>query len=295
MARTPLTVLEEAIALLCARLHLTQAVGPASHTAVVATGLDDPDVARALGLYLLGVIAGAVELDASLSTQLLPVGADGAAELSVQVQRIVGADNTFVSDQQVFFRDRVRNAWISEGLGHALLIVRNRQETACLDGPVAALSTPHAEPSQSGLDAVAIYTVAGEPFVVIEETKSTRARALDELRKAASLFAEVDSRRYGPHLRTHLIALRNALPEPLGERVTGALLRDASCYVPVIVHSTAFEHLQDREWLASLKPPPERRRLLVIRIDDFHGFFDRVADTMRAEVHTVILDPTEGV
>lgn len=294
MARTPLTTVEEAIAVLCARIHLAEVAGPSSHTSVVATGLDDPEVASALGRYLLGVVAGAIELDASLSALLLPVGPDGAAELAAQVQRVVGSDNTFVSDQGMSFRDRVRNAWISEGLGHALLIVRNRQETACLNGPVAALSSPHAEPSQSGLDAVAVYTVGGEPFVAIEETKSTRERAVDELRNAAGLFAEVDKTRYGPHLRTHLVALRNALPAPLGERVTGALLRDASCYLPVIVHETAFEHLEDRAWLASLKPPPERRRLLVMRIDDFHGFFDRVADTMRAEVHTVVFNSGEG-
>ncbi|MGI8622992.1 MAG: hypothetical protein ACR2NB_05785 [Solirubrobacteraceae bacterium] len=237
------------------------------------------------------MIAGAVQIDATLSSVLLPEGADGRAELAAQVLKAVGPTNSFATLKEIYFRDRdrVRNAWIGEGLGHAMLIARSRQETHCLRGRVAALSTLHTEPSESGLDAVAIYTVAEEPFVAIGETKSTRARAVDELRKAAGLFAGVDDAQYGPHLRSHLVALRRAVPDAVGDRVTGALLRDAACYLPVIVHGEAFGHLEDRAWLASLRPPRDRRRLLVLRLEDFHGFFDRVADTMRVESHLVVL------
>ncbi len=289
MVRTPLDIIEDAVAVLCARVRLVEAPGPSSHTAVVADGLDSPEVAEALGRYLLGVIAGAVQMDATLSAALLPEGPDGRAELAAQVVKAVGATNSFPTLKEIMFRDRVRNAWIAEGLGHAMLIVRSRQATDCLRGPVAALTTPHAEPSQSGLDAVAIYTLDDEPFIAIEETKSTRKRAVQELRKAAGLFAEVDAAQYGPHLRSHLVALRKALPAAVADRVTGAVLRDAACYLPVIVHGEAFEHLEDRTWLASLRPPPDRRRLLVLRVTDFHAFFDRVADAMRAESHRVTL------
>lgn len=71
--------------------------------------------------------------------------------------------------------------------------------------------------------------------------------------------------------------------------MSNAIWQDAACYVPVVVHGDAFDHLTDRGWLAALGPPAERRRLLVLRIDDFYGFFDRVADTMRAEYGSVVL------
>lgn len=289
MPRGSLDIIEEAIGDLCRLVTLAEVEGPTSHTAVVADGLDDPGVPPALGHYLLGVIAGAVQLDATLADHLMPRGVDGRAEIDAQVRKAIGDTNTFVTDQEKYFRDRVRNAWIGEGLGHAMFIVRNRQDTACLHGRVEAVTEPHAEPSQSGLDAVAIYAVDGEPFVAIEEAKSTNERGLEELRKAAGFFADVDKRRYGPHLRAHLIALRHAVPSALRNGIAEAIVRDAACYLPVIVHGMPFKHLEDRNWLASLTPPVDRRRLLVMRIGDFHGFFDTVADTMRAEAHTVVL------
>lgn len=294
MATTPLQIIESAIEVLSASVKLVETVGPTSHTAVVAEGLDEPVVAEALGRYLLGVIAGAIQLDASLSAALIPEGPAGAVEISGQVEKAVWPDNVFTTQQHIYFRDRVRNSWIGEGLGHAMLIVRSRQETDCLSGTVAALSVPHAEPSQSGLDAVAIYVVDDEPFVAIEEAKATRKYALNELRNAAGLFADVDAAKYGVHVRSHLVALRGAVPAAVADRVTAALLRDSACYLPVIVHGDPFEHLEDRGWLASLRPPADRRRLLVLRIDDFHGFFDRVADTMRAESHTVVVTEDES-
>lgn len=289
MTVTPTEYVKGAIDALCASVRLVEAPGASSHTAVVAAGLDDPGVAEAVGRYLLGVIAGAIQLDASLSAALLPDGPDGQAEVAAQVLKAVGADNSFVEKEEVYFRDRVRNAWIGEGLGHAMLIVRSRQESDCVIGRVEAISLPHAEPSESGLDAVAIYTVEGEPFVAIEETKATHKRPVDELRKAAGMFAAIDAAKYGSHLRNHLIALRGVLPAAVADQVTNSLWKDAACYLPVVVHGEAFEHGKDRSWLASLRPPADRRRLLVLRIEDFQGFFDRVSDTMRAEAHRVVL------
>lgn len=140
-----------------------------------------------------------------------------------------------------------------------------------------------------GIDAVAIYDVDGEPFMAIGESKATRASAVRELRKAAEFFAKVDGREYNRHLRNTLISLDPVLPAHLGPKVSDAIWTDAACYLPVIVHGNAFNHLKDRAWLASLRPPRDRCRLLVLRIADFHAFFDKVADTMRGEAASVVL------
>lgn len=289
MTQEPLDVIEEAITDLCDLVSLEEVQGPTSHMAIVASGLHDPRVAQALGRYLLGVIAGAVQMDTTLADDLMPAGVDGRAELDAQVHAVIGATNTVATKERRRFRDRVRNAWIGEGLAHAMLVVRNRRETACLQGRVEAVSEPHVEPSQSGLDAVAIYAIRGEPFVAIVEAKSTEKHGLNELRKAARLFASVDQRKYGAHLRQHLIALRRVIPPDLSDGISEALLRDGVCYVPAIVHSDPFDHLDDRDWLESLLPPVDRRRLLVMAIDDFQDFLDTVADTMRDELDSVVI------
>jgi len=289
MPAPPLSVIDGALNELAELVTLSEIPGPTSHTAVVAEGLDDPAAPAALGRYLLGVLAGAVQLDARLSEKYMLSGASGHDEIIASVRRVVGKSNVFQTDADKAFRDRTRNAWIGEGLAHALLVVRSRAETACLSGPVAAISKPHVIPSEAGLDAVAIYDVAGEPFLAIGECKATHDNAVTELRKAARFFARVDGRQYNQHLRSALIALDRVLPAHLAPKVSDAIWNDAACYLPVIVHGKIFDHLKDRDWLASLQPPSDRRRVLVLQISDFHAFFDTVANTMRGEAGSVVL------
>ena len=129
----------------------------------------------------------------------------------------------------------------------------------------------------------------GDPFLAIGECKATRENAVTELRNAARFFAKVDGRQYNQYLRSALIALDPVLPAHLAPKVSDAIFNDAVCYLPVIVHGNVFDHLKDRDWLGSLAPPSDRRRLLVLRITDYYGFFDAVADTMRAEAALVVL------
>lgn len=289
MAQSPLELLEEALDILGDNVHLEEANGPTSHTAILVTQLDDAAVMTAIGRYLVGVIGGAVQHDARLSDALLPAGDVGREDVRSAVEVAVGATNVFQTDREIYFRERVRNAWIGEGVAHALMIVRSRVETCCLAGQVRAISKPHDLPSMPGLDAVAVYAVNGDPFVAIGESKATKERGLAELRKAAGMFAKIDAATYGSALRSELGTLRQVLPPDLKNKVTDALWREAACYVPVIVHGDAFDHLSDREWLASLSPPADRRRVLVIALPNFHAFFNAVADAMRAAVEEVVV------
>jgi hypothetical protein len=285
----PLAFLEEALDTLGDTVHLEEVAGPASHTAIVVTGLDDAAVTTAVGRYLVGVIGGAVQHDARLSAALLPAGDVGRDDVRAAVEAAVGSTNVFQSDGEIRFRDRVRNAWIGEGVAHALMVVRSRVETCCLAGQVRAISKPHDLPSMPGLDAVAVYSVNDDPFVAIGESKATKERGLDELRNAAGMFAKIDAATYGSALRSELGTLRQVLPPDLKDKVTDALWRKAACYVPVIVHGDAFDHLTDRAWLSSLSPPADRRRVLVIALPAFHTFFNAVADAMRAAVDEVVV------
>src|SRR3954447_12077066 len=74
-------------------------------------------------------------------------GVSGHEEIVASVRRVVGESNVFETDAEKAFRDRTRNAWIGEGLAHALLVVRSRAETASLTGRVAAISKPHYWPA----------------------------------------------------------------------------------------------------------------------------------------------------
>jgi len=86
-----LNSLEEALDRLGETVHLAAVVGPASHTPIVVTGLDDATVRPAVGRYLVRVIAGAVQHDARLSAALLPTGDTGRDDVRTGVEAAVGA------------------------------------------------------------------------------------------------------------------------------------------------------------------------------------------------------------
>lgn len=284
----PLQFIDAAIDALADAVTLRELEDPTSHTAVLAEGLD-VQAAVELGRYLLGVLAGAVQTDARLSAKYMVRGPAGLEDVRASVERVVGETNVFVTDAEIKFRDRRRNAWIGEGLAHAVLVIRNRRETPCVAGTVVAISPPHTIPSETGIDAIAIYDVGGRPFLAIGESKATKGRGVAEWRKAARFFGKVDGQHYSQEVRTALIALDGVIPDNLAPLVGEAIVREGPCYLPVIVHGDAFEHLSERTWMASLSPPVERRRVLIMPIRDFHAFFDVVADTMRAEAGSVVL------
>lgn len=288
MSGHPLQFIDAAIEALADIVTLREVGGATSHTALVADGLHER-AALELGRYLLGVLAGAVQTDARLSEKYLVRGTTGLADVRASISRVVGDTNSFDSDAEIRFRDQRRNAWIGEGLAHAMLVIRHRRDTACVAGPVTAISAPHTIPTEPGIDAVAIYDVDGEPFLAIGESKATRERGTDEWHNAAKFFGRVDDQQYSRELRTALIALDPVIPDHLAARVGEAIIRDGPCYLAVIVHGVPFEYVEPRTWMASLRPPVERRRVLVMPLTDFRVFFDTVADTMRAETGSVVL------
>jgi hypothetical protein len=285
----PIRLLDQALDDLSAAVTLTALPATPTHTALAAEGVEDPRATLALGRYLVGAVAGAIDLDATVSAALLGQGPDARAELERSIRRLVGDNNRFESAQEVQFRDSWRNAWIAEGIAHALLVVRARAETLCVSGPVHAVSAAHTLPTEPGLDAVAIYSEGDQPVIVVGESKASQCDGSSRLTEAAGIFSGIDQGDYGPELRSHLLALRRVVPVDIASRISESLWRDERCYLPVVVHETPFDPLAERETLGRLAPPVERRRVLIVRLSDFHGFFDAVSDAMRAAVPEVIL------
>ena len=289
MATAPLALIEKALDDLAESVTLRELSGASTHTAIVAEGLESGRATNSHGRYLVGALAGAVDIDARLSDALLVQGEAGRKELKRTVRRLVRDSNVCRTKKHIRFRDTRRNAWIAEGVVHALLVVRARRDTACLAGPVHALTPPHQLPTQQGFDAVAIYAEKSLPVVAIGESKASRKEGSSQLTEAASIFRRVDKGDYGPQLRSALLSLRRVIPPSLTAQVSDALWREHRCYLPVILHGTAFNPEKDRKALGRLKPPVERRRLLALRLVDFHTFFDDVADAMRKAVSEVAI------
>jgi hypothetical protein len=95
---SPLQIIELALTDLAQFVVLAEVAGPTSHTAIVVDGLDEPRSAAAVGRYLLGVIAGAVQLDGALSAKYLPTSVADRGDVLESVLSLVGPTNTFSID-----------------------------------------------------------------------------------------------------------------------------------------------------------------------------------------------------
>ena len=284
----PMVLLESALVDLGAKISFSAGAPAPSHTVVIVDGLDDPSVPTAMGRYLVGALAGAVDIDARLCADLLAHGADRRAEITSTVIDIIGKTNVFSTPDAERFRDSIRNAWIGEGVGHALLVLAARHETSLVEGRVCTLSEVHQSPTRQGLDSVSTYVNGGILAVAIGESKTTRSDGSGQLGEAARIFAQVDDGVYGPDLRARLAAFRRFLPYELAIQVSDSLWSDSVCYLPMIVHQDEFDPMTRRPTFARLAPPIERRRVIIARLEEFHAFFDATADAMRAAVPEVV-------
>jgi hypothetical protein len=162
-------VMEEAIAALAGRLALdVHSPCPGSHTVIRVADLESVESVEALGRYLVGLIAGVVAVDLTVSERYLGVGPDFAAELRAEVERVVGASNAITDG----FRDTRRNPWIAECLGHLMLMIAGDDPGLCVPGRVWAATVPHDKVSKQGLDLVAVYDDDGLAAPVCRRVES---------------------------------------------------------------------------------------------------------------------------
>jgi hypothetical protein len=287
--KTPKQVIDEALMEIATRVSLTEQSSPASHTAIAATGLDDQVVAESLARYAVGFLAGWVQRDATISERLGVSGIDKRDEVRRLVNRIIAAPEGLDHPEITHWRQTSRDPWIAEVLTHALFVIRRTTPSDSLKGAVVAVLRPHPVPKRQGLDSIAIYDEDGVAVVVVGETKASCDRGSDELTRACDMFDSVDAGLYGPDLRDAIDLLADVLPSHLAGQVSDNLWRDQRCYVPSIIHETAFDASSPRERLDHLVPPVERKRVLILRLSAFVRFFDQVAAAMPTAINELVV------
>lgn len=285
----PADLIDLALTEIANRVRLVEGDSPDSHTVVETSGLDDPAVVDALGLYAVACLAGWVKRDARIGGHLGVKGIEARSEVRRLVGRIVDPDAKLNGAALESWMLTWRNAWLAEVATHALLVTRQRAESACVHGPVLAVMRPHPLPKRQGLDSVAIYNDKNTPVIAIGETKATRRRGSEELTNACNIYDDIDSGAYGPDIRNVLDLLADVLPNDLRAQISDSIWREHRCYLPAILHEEPFDVSAKRARLARLAPRVDRKRVLVLRVADFDAFFDSVAESMRRAVDVLVV------
>lgn len=283
----PDAAVNQALDVLGAGLELREAYAHDSHIALSITGLGEQTVIDALGLYLVGLLAGIVRTNLELSTALLNRTPEGRAQLAADVEaRLTPRAGASQWTLEHFAAD-VRDPWIAEGIGHAILAVRNRIETVCLSGAVAAITVPHGKPSQQGLDLLAIYDDEGLPAIALGEAKATRENGSARLTEAIAFFRAVEAGERDVDIRMQVVLLREALDEPLRLGLSGSFWHQRACYLPLIAHGDDVDMSTPRPALLAIGRPATQKRVIHCRPADYTRFFEAVAAAMRRAVPTI--------
>jgi len=278
---------DQALDALAADLILREAHTPESHTALTISGLEREAVVDSIGLYLVGLLAGIVRTNLQLSAALLDVTPEGQAQLEADVEaRLTPPSGASTWVVQHFDAD-VRNPWIAEGIGHAILAVRNRAETVCLSGPVVAMTVPHAKPSQQGLDLFAIYDDDGLPAIAIGEAKATLDNGSGRLTESIAFFRAVEAGDRDIDIRMQVVLLREALDEPFQEGLSGSFWHQRACYLPLIAHGDNVDMSAPRPALRAIPRRAGLKRVIHCHPADYAQFFEDVATAMRRAVVTM--------
>lgn len=271
-----------AVSALAEQVVFDEDTTPASHVSLVATGLESEESIQYLAYYLVANVATLIELDTKICQEFGEIDdPDERKGIQQEVLELIGHNNDWRTPGSIVFRDTKRNAWIAEGIAHSMLLVRAFQENSLLPGNVIALSQLHTIPSEPGQDAVGIYLLNEDPIVVIGESKASCNRGSQELTGAIRHYQKIDAGNYGSALRGYLAALKPSIDPIYGAKISRSLWKEKRTYAPFIVHETPFNLNNDRPAMRKLLVPKESRRLVAIRIQEFHEYFDAIADAMR--------------
>jgi hypothetical protein len=262
---------------------------PQSHLALRVRGLETQELVEALGIYLVGCLAGAVKVDATLAGRFLGAGFDVERDLRRRVRQRIGADNDWSTAARRDWRDRRRNPWIAEGIAHALLMVAGSAATSCVDGTIRALKPLHPQVTQQGLDLIGVYAGDDEAFwLAVGECKASKNRGSRELTNATGFYEKLESGARDSELVADLLVLEAALPDRALDEIGETLWDGRRTYLPLVAYENGFNAGSERPGLARLAAPREQRRVLLVQLSNFYAFFDDVASAARASVGALI-------
>jgi hypothetical protein len=272
-------LVEAALATFSRAVTLEQGSSPDSHLVLHARGVDCQEAIDSIGAYLIACLAGAVRVDTGLAARILSSAVDPKEDLRRRALARLQPASSLTGQEAENWLVRRRNPWITEGLAHALLCVAGRQALGCVDGQAAAVKPLHPQVSQQGLDVIAIYTDKNANlFLAVGESKASKDRPSQELTNAAGFFGMLERGERDGDLVADLLILEPVLDPGTLDGVGAALWADSRTYVPLVAHGTSYDAKDHREVLAGLRPAREHKRVLLISLEDFDGYFAGVAD-----------------
>ena len=265
-----------------------------NHELLLVTGWNQTAaIRRAAAEYLVGLCVMAINAVLAVRTDLLDTPS-GLADVRQNVEAIIGPNGGGLTVAQI---ERWRNPWLAEGLWHLCLALSRLVPGLHPPGTLIALSLPHADATEHGIDLAVLYREPGGVGLSIVETKAYCDRPADAIRDAARFYRKVNAGTYRKKIREAILIMRAECPAQLQSEITAQLWEERRWYLPNPHYDNA--HLenwtQPRPVLVNLinvavnQPIPAPQGVLIMphAITGFDLFFDGLAADMMTFVNSL--------
>ena len=281
-----------ALTLLGQTLQFQQTSTP-SHELLVVTGWNQSLVVRrAVAEYLVGLCVMAVNSVLAVRTDL--IGPSGLVEIKQNVEDIIGVNGVGLTDEQVTMK---RDPWIAEGIWHLCLAVSMNTPGSHPPGALFALSLPHLDTTEEGLDLAALYRSQNGVGVSIVETKAYRTSPAVAVQRAAKFFQKINSGSYRKKVREAVLRMRAECTPADQREITAQLWQERRWYIPNLHYDAAYteDWTRPRRVLSSLLKAsnnqtfaiPQGIIIMPHEVAGFDAFFNGVTSDMMAFVSSL--------
>lgn len=253
-----------------------QTAAAKTHQIVWVTGWNSSVPTRqAIAKYLVGLRLSAVNAALQIRAELTDTPAS-RAEVIGNVEAIVGANGAGLTKEQI---ERTRNPWIAEGLWHLCLALAQQLPAIHPPGKVIALSLPHAEATEHGIDVATIYDSGGTLGISIVECKAYQNNPDKAISDAGIFFRKVDRGVFSLKLRMIIQRMRADLSAEIQNRISAELWRQMRCYMPNPHYDSvnAVDWSNPRPSFKKLDPDASRIIIMPHASDDFNDFFNSIS------------------
>ncbi|RXY99180.1 hypothetical protein [Fictibacillus sp. S7] len=263
-----------------------QLIKTSTHHSIIITGLSsEQHIIECLSVYMVGLIANAIQANLSIRNDLLEEGIDGIIDLEESIFELIGESNNLNRD---FIEDE-RNPWLAESIIHLLLTIANDVENLHPAGEIIAVGLVHDDPKDKGLDLTALY-LKGNIGLTIGECKAYKLYPNKAVSKAVGFFDGIDeNKKMGKRIRTQVQIMRQLLSSDLSSMVTHGFWRQERCFLTSLIYDNSIQKdwSKARRSMQKLNVPVDKRIIIPIYLDDFSGFFDKLSDEMRDYVRSL--------
>ena len=248
-----------------------------NHNVIKVEGMGGSETTiDAVAVYLVGVIAECINLNLEIRAILFD---DHTArrDINLYVTDRIGDDD--VSDLE---KRTERDPWIWEGISHLMLHLSRLGKSSHPPEMIIAKTLPNLSVKDHGIDLIALYGT-DSLGVSAGECKAYLNRPSEAVRNAAILFSKIDEETRDVEIRRAISLFRSGLSDSQKAKLTDTFWRSERAYFPMVCYdaSVDVDWSVNREVIDRLKPPPNRKFLVPLSIQNARSFFDSVADSMR--------------